>query len=317
MAKPRVTFVILNWNQADLTLECLNSIFSQDYPNFDVIVVDNGSKDYSPAQIRKHFPLVTIIETGRNLGYALGNNVGVEYALQNRADYVMLLNNDTEVESTMLSRLVEFSENYPDIGIIGPTIFYADPCDLIWSGPNFIKWQQGKIERRYMGRKRELSRAMDADSIDTCAALVKRGVLEKVGGMNSIYFINGVDHDLCLRVRKAGFRVVYYPQASIWHKVSAAIGQASPANTYYMTRNHLLFFGKNAPGVWKLLGPIQIILRTLRTVIAWTIKSKYRTERYQRRRGANLMALRDFFLRRYGMMGTDVSKIVYGNPGKK
>jgi GT2 family glycosyltransferase len=319
MKKPSVTFVILNWNQANLTLDCLKSVFALDYPNFKVIIIDNGSKDNSPDVIRQCFPLVKVIETGKNLGYSAGNNLGIKAALEDRADYIMLLNNDTEVERSMLSHLVEISETYPDVGIIGPTIYYAKPNDVIWSGANYIKWQQGKIERRGMGNKRELNETIsvettyEADSVDTCAALVKREVLEKVGLMNDIYFINGVDHDLSLRIRKAGYKVVYLPEATVWHKVSAAIGQASAANTYYMTRNHLIFFWQNAPGVWKFLAPIQIILRTIRTITAWTIKSEYQTEAYRRRRQANLMALRDFLTQRFGMMGADVSDICFGN----
>lgn len=314
---PTVYTVILNWNQPELTQDCLNSLTESDYCSNTVVVVDNGSTDGSPQIIRSRFPQAVVIENKENIGYSKGNNVGIQYALQRKADYVFLLNNDTVVDSKMLSRLVEVAESDPQIGMVGPTMFYIDPPDMVWGGENRIDWKKAVAVRGGMGESvnggfLELQPLCEVDYIDSCAILVKRGVLEKIGLMSEDYFINFDDIDLNVRARKAGYRIVYVPSARMWHKVSAAMGLASPATTYYMTRNTLLFFWKHAPGIWRIMAFLQILVRSLRTVTAWTIKAEYKDEIFRRKRTANLMALRDFFLGRFGKMGPDVTKVCYG-----
>ncbi|NLG71004.1 MAG: glycosyltransferase family 2 protein [Chloroflexi bacterium] len=313
---PTVYTVILNWNQPEYTLDCLASLLDSEYPALKVLVVDNGSTDGSPQLIRSRFPQVEVIENRENLGYSEGNNVGIRCALQQEADYIFLLNNDTVVDKKMLARLVEVAESDPQIGVVGPTMFYFDPADRVWGGENRIHWKKAAAERGSMGRsvsREELERQPPhpADYIDSCAVLIKREVLEKIGLMDSDYFINFDDLDLNLRARRAGYRVVYVPSALMWHKVSAAMGLASPATTYYMTRNTLLFFWRHAPGIWKFTALIQVLARSLRTISAWSIKSEYKNDIYRRKRAANLYALRDFFLGRFGKMGPDVARVCF------
>src|SRR5690242_13465997 len=113
MAQPLISVVVLNWNGKIDTLECLESLARVDYPNFEVIVVDNGSADDSVAAIRQQFPDVMVLETGANLGYAGGNNVGIRKALEDQASYVLLLNNDTVVHPQLLTSLVEAAAAVP------------------------------------------------------------------------------------------------------------------------------------------------------------------------------------------------------------
>jgi GT2 family glycosyltransferase len=315
--KPRVFTIVINWNQLNLTLECLESLSQSIYPNNTIVVVDNGSTDESPKSINDRFPLLTLIECGENLGYSEGNNRGIEFALREGADYIFLLNNDTIVDPHMLSKLVDVAESDPTIGITGPTMFYMDPQDILWGGENWIDWRKANTVRSAMGAKINLllpenMEPRSTDYIDSCAILIKREVIEKIGMMDCKYFINFDDLDLNTRARKAGFRVMYVPTAVMWHKVSAAMGLASPATTYYMTRNSLLFFLTHGPGPWKYIELLQILARCVRTISAWSIKSNYRTEIYRRKRDANLMALRDFFQGRYGKMGPDVVRVCYG-----
>jgi GT2 family glycosyltransferase len=314
--QPAVYAVILNWNQGEMTADCLDSLARQDYSNFHVVIVDNGSEDDSPAMLRERFPYVTILEIGENLGYSLGNNVGIRQAMSKGADYILLLNNDTEVDPTMLTRLVDVAESDPGIGMVGPTMYYAEPPDMIWSATNFIDWQRATVVREHMGRLDDGMSSLlpespqQVDAIDTCALLVNREVISKIGLMNGDYFINYDDVDWNVRARKAGYKLVYVPTARMWHKVSAAMGQASPATTYYMTRNQLLFFWTHTPGPLRILAISRILLRTVRTVGAWTLKPQYRG--FRRKRDANLLALRDFFLGRFGKMGPDVVRVCYG-----
>lgn len=315
---PLVCFVVLNWNQPDLTSECLDSLARQDYANCRVIVVDNGSTDNSADVVRQRHPWVEVLEIAHNIGYSPGNNVGLECALQQDADYVFLLNNDTEVDPHMLSQLVEVAGSEVGIGMVGPTMYYVDPSNMIWGGDNRIDWKRARLIRHRFGEldtdgalRREQPK--EVDYIDTCGILVKRQVIEHIGLMDGRYFINFDDLDWNTRARKAGYKIIYVPPARLWHKVSATMGIASPATTYYMTRNALLFFWTHGPGIWKVLAPLQIILRTLRPIGAWTLKSRYRTELFRRKRDANLLALRDFFLGRFGKMGPDVARVCYGD----
>lgn len=314
---PHVTFVILNWNQPELTAECLNSLHQQDYVNYHVLLVDNGSRDNSVEYLQSCFPWVEILSLKDNVGYGLGNNAGIEHALLTPTDYIFLLNNDTQVDSDMLSILVTVAESDSQFGIVGPTMYYFEPPDVIWSGENYVNWRSGQVTRKRMGEhvSQDSLRQLDickVDHIDTCAALVRREVFESVGLLDPRYFINYDDLDLDLRAKRAGFDVVYVPHAFMWHKVSLAMGFASPATTYYMTRNALNLFWTRAPLFWKPLAVSSILLRTTRTMLAWAIKTNYKTEAYQRKRRANAYALRDFFLRRFGRMGEDVALVCYG-----
>jgi len=130
---PSVTIIVLNWNGGQDTLACLESLAQLDYPEFGVLVVDNGSTDGSLQAVQERFPEIPIIETGENLGYAGGSNVGLRWALDHGADYALLLNNDTVVAPDFLRLLVEAVGADPRIGIAGPTICYYDRPEVIWS----------------------------------------------------------------------------------------------------------------------------------------------------------------------------------------
>jgi GT2 family glycosyltransferase len=304
-----------------MTIDCLESLSKTDYAPYRVVVVDNGSTDDSVASIRAAYPETVILEAGENIGYSEGNNAGIRFALENGAEYILLLNNDTSVDADMLDRLVETAEADPNIGIVGPTQYYFDLPDTIWGAANYVQWAVGDTHRSRMGETVSGHQAIstngdlvEADYIDTCAALVHRQVFERTGLLDGRYFINYDDADIGLRACEAGFRVVYVPRASMWHKVSAAMGQASPATTYYMTRNRLLLFWKHGSGHRRVLALTRITLGTLRTIAAWTLKPKYKADgTFRRRRDANVLALRDFYLGRFGKMGPDVVRTCYGD----
>lgn len=312
---PRVTFVVLNWNQAELTLACLDSLAAQAYDNHDVVIVDNGSVDASVERIRRKYSKVRVVTLEENRGYSEGNNVGIRAALESGADYIYLLNNDTEVAPDMLSRLVEVAESNSEIGIVGPSVFYADTIDVLWGGGSYIDWKRGTINRVGMGSPlaaniRSIA-MLEVDYMDSCAVLVRRRAFESVGYLSRDYFINFDDLDFSLRVRRAKFRIVYVPQASVWHKVSAAMGVGSPATTYFMTRNQLLVFWRHSPRRWRIVAVGAITLRTIRTIVAWSVRPRYQMSVYQRKRDMNVLAIRDFLLGRFGPMGSDVARRCY------
>lgn len=314
--EPAVYFVILNWNQAQMTIECLESLQKQSYPKITIIVVDNGSVDGSPEKIRGHFPGVTVLENEKNEGYSKGNNIGIRYALMQGANYIFLLNNDTVVEPTMLSLLMDVANSDDHIGIAGPTMYYFDQKEVLWGGENSIDWQRAQIIRKRMGERvsEEALNGLEpkqVDFIDSCALLIKREVLDQIGFMDEKYFINFDDIDLNVRTAQSGYKVMYVPKARMWHKVSAAIGIASPATTYYMTRNTLLFFWSHGKGVNRFLGIIKVLSRHIHNIGAWTIKSKYHNKVFQQRRAASIMGMRDFFMGVSGKMPEDVVSVCY------
>jgi GT2 family glycosyltransferase len=265
-SSPKVTIVILNWNNAPDTLECLSSVHELRYDRCDVVVVDNGSIDDSIALIRAEYPGLTVLDNHENLGYAEGNNVGIRHAMHAGADYVLVLNNDTLVAPAMLAELVRVAESSPEIGMVGPTIYCTDPLDRLFAAGSFVLWKQGTLCHRGMfqpaGPYTKAESPEPVDFIVGCGVLVRRQLIEAAGVLDPLYYLNYEDVEWGTRAHRHGFKVLYVPQAIMWHKVSATLGLASPANTYYMTRNALLFFWKNAPAHLRWSPVLRIVLRT-------------------------------------------------------
>jgi GT2 family glycosyltransferase len=312
---PSVAIIVLNWNGRDLTLDCLRSLAGLEYDGPVLpIVVDNGSSDGSVGAIKAQFPAATLIDLEENLGYAEGNNVGLRHAMAQGVDYVCVLNNDTELDPACLRQLVAEAESAPDIGMVGPKMYFAEPPDMVFAAGSLIDWNRGiLVQRGIWQRECEVGplyheRAEDVDFIIGCCVLVKRVVIEAIGLLDARYFLNFEDVDWCTRARGAGFRVRYTPTAILWHKVSASLGLASPRNTYYMTRNSLLFFWSHLQGWPRLRTVARVVKRNIGHIAVWTFKEQYR-HTCRDKRDINIRALRDAFLGRFGKMGPDVEEI--------
>lgn len=303
---PLVFVIILNWNNPEDTIECLESLQHSDYSPFVPMVVDNGSTDGSVEKIRAAYPEILLIDLDTNLGYAEGNNVGIQYAIDSDADYVLVLNNDTVVDSSMLTALVSLAEADSRIGMVGPMMYCYQPEDTIFAVGSSVDWQKGETINREMfqpAKKMEgLLQAEKVDYIPGCGVLISRELLEKIGLLDPIYYLNFEDVEWGVRAQRNGFESWYTPDAVLWHKVSATMGQASPVNTYYMTRNALLFFWRNSPPGKKWPAILRIIIRTVRTISAWTFRPKYWNEQFKNLRTANILALRDFSLGNFGKL---------------
>jgi GT2 family glycosyltransferase len=299
LAAPKVVIVVLNWNGRDDTLACLASLSGIDYPVYEVIVVDNGSGDDSVAAIRAAYPQVTLIETGDNLGYVGGNNVGLEHAGIMGADYALLLNNDTEVAPDFLNLMVEVAEVDAAIGIVGPTIYYFDRPDVIWSAGGSIDWGWGdtrmvSLDVVDQGQFSLLPRPVDF--VSGCAMLIKMSLLDQMGLLDPRFFAYYEETEWCVRVARAGFKIVHVPQAKIWHKISPVAREASPQVHYYMTRNRLLFLKLSRVGVAPWLNTF--LFDYGRTLLSWTLKPRWRYKAPQRQ--AMLQGILDFWRGRFG-----------------
>lgn len=245
---PKISILILNWNGLSDTLECLESVKKIDYPNFEVIVVDNGSTDGSATTISRLHPDIVIIETGKNLGFAEGNNVGIRHVLHKGSDFILLLNNDTVVDPQLLNAFIEASDLNPE-GVFGAKIYkYSDPCRIWFAGARWDKEFSHFVhigcEEIDNGDKYELYQ--EIDYVCGCAIFFGKGAVEKVGYLEPKFFLNFEETDWCFRARRSGFRCILAPKAKVWHKVSASFGgRSSPLYSYFMARNYLLWAERN------------------------------------------------------------------------
>ena len=297
MSQPYVISVILNTNRRDDTLECLASLQQSTYQNQHSLVLDNHSTDGSVEAIRHAFPTVQVIELTDNLGYAGNNNVGIQAAMDQHADWIFILNEDTILETDCLENLVRLGESDSQIGMVGPMVYHHDE-------PNMIQSAGGHVNRYWIAThdgQDELDRGQFAEprSVDWltgCSILVRRAVIEQVGMFDARFFIYAEEEEWCLRAKKAGWRLMHVPQAKLWHKGVKRDYNPKPSVIYYMTRNHFLLLAKHrAPlSAW--------VVRwadTLRTLTSWTIKPKWRCKRQYR--DAMWRGTVDFLRQRWGM----------------
>jgi len=320
---PLVAVVILNWNGRDDTIECLQSIRGINYPRLMAIVVDNDSSDGSVDAIRSRFPDFPVLETGANLGYAGGNNVGIRHALEQGADYVMILNNDTTVAPNMISVMVEASRLDTKAGILGPKIYYYAEPTRIWSVGAQLNGNGTSLELISPGDAAFLTdEPTVVDAIIGCCMLIRRDVFEKFGFMTEDYFLCWEEFDYCSRIAEGGYHCLYVPEGEMWHKIGSALGEMeSPMRAYYNIRNHLLWgkrhlnIGRRISLYWDTaVDVLNTVLPPITAIWAnahpWSVKSlywalhTYRAEIGRRlgsaRTKAKLLAILDFARSRFG-----------------
>ena len=260
MKFPKVSIIIVNYNGIDDTLECLNSLKSLSYPNCEVIIVDNASRDASSAlnKIYNDFPNVKIISLGQNLGFAGGNNVGIDYALkQQKAECILLLNNDTVVAPDFLKKMIEAGELDEKMGIVGAKIYYHSDRKRIWCNGGHFSWTDGGKHEEYnrLDANPNDAKIKPTKFITGCVMLIKAETILNIGLMDESFFMYYEDIDWSLRAKKAGYNIAVATSAHIWHKVSrSAAEMGEPKRHYYHIRNALLLAKKHAsPFIFKML----------------------------------------------------------------
>ena len=277
----RIVAVVLSWNGREDTLAALESL-----RGVDTVVVDNGSSDGSADAIAKRFPHVDLISTGVNLGFAGGNNVGIRRALDRRADWVLLLNNDATVEPGVLDALADAAKARPDAGVLACKVIYADSDRLWYAGAEFDPYF-GRSRHRGFGEPDEPGVLEDTARATGAAMAVSRAAIEAAGLLDEEFFLYAEDLDWSLRIREAGFAVVYVPAARVRHRVSAASGGAgSPTTSYYETRNMLAVVERHRPlprglaGLRRgaVVGP-RVLLAAPRPASAWAALRGWRDYR--------------------------------------
>ncbi|MFH1876781.1 MAG: glycosyltransferase family 2 protein [Candidatus Omnitrophota bacterium] len=242
----KVAIIILNWNGSADTIECLTSVGKIQYPNVEIIVVDNGSTDGSPGAIKTSFPYVTIINNPVNRGYAEGNNVGIRHALKNNAEFILLLNNDTVVNRDILTILLKAAQDHPEAGVFSTSIYSYQERDL----PTFTAKYWDHHAMRFLERHHGVDDdAVETDYVDGSVMFFRRAVVEKAGFFEPSFFLNYDEIDWCCRVKRSGFTLLIIPRAKVWHKVSRSFGGKGPLFYYFFVRNRLYWAQRNLPAL--------------------------------------------------------------------
>ncbi|HYL05479.1 MAG TPA: glycosyltransferase family 2 protein [Thermoanaerobaculia bacterium] len=252
----RVAVVLVNWNGAADTLATLRSldrcapgVAAAGAEALRPIVVDNGSSDDSAARLRRERPGLELIESGGNLGFAGGNEVGIRRALADpEVGWVLLLNTDVELDAGFLPPLLDACAD-PGVGAAGPKIFYFDPPDRLWAAGGRLRIRETVTEEFGRGQPDgpRFSRPADVTYLTTCCLLIPRDALERVGPLDPAYFINVDDADWCRRALDAGYRLRYVPESRVWHKVAASSGGAyTPGKTFHTARSNAVYVRRHA-----------------------------------------------------------------------
>jgi GT2 family glycosyltransferase len=274
---------VLNHERPDQTLLCLRSLKSNAYGNLEVIVLDTGHATIGIDEIREACPGAEVVMLERNLGYAGGNNVGLELALRRRAAWVLLLNDDVVLDPDCVSRLTESGQSDERIGMVGPTVYnHAEP-QIIQSaggrlGPDWSAWLVAADELD-VG---QYEHPRDVAWLSGCALMVRGELCEQIGVLDERFFLYWEDVEWCLRASRSGWRVVHVPTARVWHKggqAGADEAASPPAAAYYTTRNHLL-------GIQKQRAPMRVWYANARrlaaTLLSWSVRPKWRSRREAR-----------------------------------
>jgi len=283
-----------------------------------VIVIDNGSTDGSAAAIRERFPHHLLIETGKNLGFAEGNNVGIRQGLERGADLIFLLNNDTVVAPDILERFIETLHSHPEAGILGAKIFLYDQRETLDHMGGMWNRKKGTftlLGNRHKEDGKSWQEAEEVDYVCGAAFLIRKEVFAAIGELEPRFFLIWEESDFCFRARKAGFKTFTCPKAKLWHKVSASFVGGKPHTTYFLWRNRLLWIKRNCPAQERLRLQLFVLIpevahmvkiRLLKKMQLFFLKkigSKTDLSEKERKLLTNRAALcgvRDYLFRRFG-----------------
>ncbi len=301
MPSPRVGVIILNWNGADDTIECLASLADSSYTDPEIIVLDNGSVDDSVPRIRAAFPEVTLLCSPTNIGYAAGNNWGIEVALARGCQYVLLLNNDTVVEPDMIAKMVAAYQTVPDIGFLGVKECRYDDRQILrgiglrWS--RFASYAYspcaGHNEAEYADPQ-----PVQVDAVSGCAMMFSSELPRKIGPLDEFFFAYYEDVDWCLRARNAGLRNYCLTDTKVFHKGggSTRVNSRRGNKAAYLTyRGWGLIARKHGRGLYRWFAFLQA-LRKVSQSLLWGALTRDR-EYYDYAR-AKLAGFRDGWLHR-------------------
>ena len=263
----KIAIIVLNWKQPKLTIETVESILKTKQKNqtFHIYIIDNGSRDNSFEQFQKNFGKhknVSILNTDSNLGYVGGNNFGINAALKENFDWILLINNDVLVDENFLDEMINACKKNTKIKILGPKIYFAPGHEyhkdrykknelgkVIWSVGGNIDWNNiigSNIGIDEVDHGQYNQTQYNLDFISGCCMLVKADLFKEIGLLDEKYFMYLEDADFCVRARNSGHQNAYIPSSVIWPINAGSSSSGSELHNYFLTRNRLLFGYKYA-----------------------------------------------------------------------
>ncbi|ODS39742.1 MAG: glycosyl transferase [Candidatus Altiarchaeales archaeon WOR_SM1_79] len=234
-----VSIIIVNWNGLKYLDDCLQSLFNQTYPEIEIILVDNASTDGSVDFVKENFPSVRIFRNSENLGFAEGTNIGIQ---KSEGDLIALFNQDAIANKNWLANLVEVIESSEDIAAVAGKVYYWG--DKYGKNAVFCTWSKvdpyTAVPYNFTGNETKNA----VDYLTGCAMLVKKKTIDEIGLLDTGYFLYFDETDWCARMIRAGYKLIYVPDAIVWHVVSGSLENLH-IKSMYMTRNWIRFALKN------------------------------------------------------------------------
>lgn len=275
MDYPLVSIISINFDHPEVTCELLYSLRKVTYPNIEIIVVDNASPHDDPSIIPNTFPEVIFIQSNENLGFAGGNNLGIRIA---KGKYVLLLNNDTEVDQGFLEPLVAKFETDSRVGAVSPKIKFFHSQDML-QFTGISPMNPYTIRSKGYGFGTKDTGQFDKDTMTSfvhgAAMMVPMNVIRKVGLIAECYFLYYEELDWATRIKNAGYELWYVHNSLIMHKESVSTGKLSPLRVYYMNRARLIYLRRNTSGFQFFVAIIyQLFISIPKNAVKFLIKGQ-------------------------------------------
>ncbi len=250
----KIFVVIPNWNGADFIAPCLESLQSQTQKH-TIVVVDNGSVDESVSVINEQFPSVHLIKLLKNTGFSGGVNAGIRYALEQKADYVALFNNDATADIDWLQNLVNILDKDESVGVATGKLLRSDKKHLDSTGDFYSIFGMPFPRGRNQKDNEQYDTPEEVFSASGGASLYRVSMLEEIGLFDEKFFAYYEDVDISFRAQMAGWKVMYTPDARAYHRIGATSSKLGGFTRYHATKNFYLLYTKNMPGwlYWKYL----------------------------------------------------------------
>jgi len=278
-----VTAIVLNWCDEAVTADCIQSLLASDYSALEILLVDNASPDKSFEGLRASFPEIAFLQTGENLGYAGGNNRGIELALDDNPKYILIINNDTVLDIDTVRKLVDVAENQEvQVGGVVPKILYYDEPQRIWyAGGEFsylrglgLHWREGDLDQPDAPEEiRKITFMTGA------CCLFSAKALRQLEGFDENFFAYVEDADLSLRLAQAGYQMYYNPEARLLHRCPLPGTLPSPFQIRQRDRNRRLVMRKHSSLSQRLLFLIRFYVTRVILLLRYTLTGDWERAR--------------------------------------
>ena len=293
----KVAVILVNWNGVGDTLACINSLLQSSVSIWRIYVVDNASQDGSPEAIRARHPEVELLISAKNLGYAGAFNLGSAAAMEDGADFIWLLNNDTLIDSDALETLLALDRQVGPV-ILSMKIRYQDEPSLLWYAGGYLDWRLKSYHHDHNGDSEQASLFFPVEWATGCSIFCSAEVARIVGPMDERYFLYLEDVDWCLRARRLGIPIFCAGRTGLSHGLSRSVARLEGTGVpYYAWRNYYLLVRENGTWWQRLYAYSDLFFRFVKTGVRLALFPSYRTNPAYMARTRGLV---DFLLDRYG-----------------